>query len=243
MKYLFISFIFLTGCSIAEEPLTAQQVIDSAIEAHGLNLLEGKKLAFSFRDKQYSLFKENERYTYTRSFQDSLGYVEDVLVNSSDFKRFIDNKEFALDEEWSGKYANSVNSVLYFIQLPLPLNDPAVIKKYLGPTKLKGNDYHLVEIRFEEEDGGKDFEDVFLYWFDLETFTLDYLAYSYITDGGGVRFREVINRREVDGIMFQDYINFKPDVKTTPLREIAALFEKDELIELSRIENYDIQIN
>ena len=119
----------------------------------------------------------------------------------------------------------------------------SAIKKYKGITSIKGKSYHQVEVRFQEENGGKDFEDVFLYWFNPDSFTVDYLAYSYITDGGGVRFREAINRRSVKGITFQDYINYKPQDKSTPLSEMANLFENDELVELSRIENVNIRIS
>ena len=85
-------------------------------------------------------------------------------------------------------------------------------------------------MRFTEEDGGKDFEDVFLYWFDEQTFSMDYLAYSYITDGGGVRFREAFNKSEIGGIVFQDYINYKPEDKLTPLEEMGTLLIKGNLL-------------
>lgn len=241
MKYLTILTVFVVSCS-PQKPLDSEGVIAKAIEAYGLDQITNRKIEFDFRDIHYSVLRENDKYTYTRSFQDSLGYVEDILINSSDFTRMVDGTELEVDSIWTGKYSNSVNSVLYFIQLPLTLMDPAAIKKYKGVTKIKGKDYHLVEIRFSEEDGGRDFEDVFLYWFDTATFTMDYLAYSYITDEGGIRFREAFNKSTVGGVTFQDYINYKPEDKLTPIEEMSTLFEKGELIELSRIENDNIVV-
>ncbi len=243
MKYLFYAALLFCACSPQDQELTPQSIIDRAIEAHGLDNVFDKKIEFDFRERHYTLEREQGKYAYTRSFEDSLGSVRDVLVNSSQFTRFVNGQELELDDEWTGKYLNSVNSVLYFIQLPLTLNDPAAIKKYLGVQNLKGKSYHLLEIRFEEEGGGKDFEDVFLYWFDVESFQMDYLAYSYITDGGGVRFREAINRRNIKGLVFQDYINYKPGDKLTPLDQLAGLYEKGELLELSRIENVNVVVN
>ncbi|MEQ9402363.1 MAG: DUF6503 family protein [Cyclobacteriaceae bacterium] len=242
MKYFFFLPALLLACSQPSKVLNEQTIIDYAIEAHGLQSLTGKKIAFDFREKHYTMLREDEKFTYTRSFQDSLGFVEDILVNSSDFTRLIDGTIFPLDEEWSDKYSNSVNSVLYFVQLPLTLNDPAAMKTYQGTVEIKGKTYHQIEVRFQEADGGKDFEDVFLYWFEKDSFTMDYFAYSYITDGGGVRFREAINRNSVSGIVFQDYINYKPEEKTTPLTELLSLFKDGKLIELSRIQNTAINV-
>jgi len=64
---------------------------------------------------------------------------------------------------------------------------------------------------------------------------VDYLAYSYHVNGGGVRFRSAYNSREVDGVRFQDYINYKHD-STTPVEEMDEYYLKGELKELSKIE-------
>jgi len=57
---------------------------------------------------------------------------------------------------------------------------------------------------------------------------------------GGVRFRSAYNRRVIDGIIFQDFINYKAKIGT-PLFDLPSLYEKGELEELSRIETKDIQ--
>ncbi len=242
MKYLTLLALLVFACSSPEKPLDSEGIIAKAIKTHGLDNITNKKIEFDFRDRHYSVLREDGKYTYTRSFQDSLGYVEDLLVNSSEFSRRVNGNEIEVDSIWTGKYSSSVNSVLYFIQLPLTLMDPAAMKSYKGIVTVKGKNYHLIEVRFTEENGGEDFEDVFLYWFDEQTFSMDYLAYSYITEGGGVRFREAFNNRVVGGVVFQDYINYKPEDKLTPLEEMSALFDKGELIELSRIENVNISV-
>ncbi|MEL7534879.1 MAG: DUF6503 family protein, partial [Bacteroidota bacterium] len=140
-------------------------------------------------------------------------------------------------------YSNSVNSVLYFIRLPYGLNDPAVNKKYLGEESIKGKKYHKIEVTFEQEGGGKDYDDVFVYWLDQQSHYLDYLAYSYETDGGGLRFRKAFNARTIGGIRFQDYVNYKAELQAG--REAASLgllYEAAELDSLSSIINENISL-
>ena len=101
--------------------------------------------------------------------------------------------------------------------------------------------YDVIKVQFKASDGGEDFTDEYRYWFNKNTYLLDYLAYNYETNGGGVRFREAYNRSERMGMTFQDYINYEVPVGT-PLEQIPALFEKGQLIELSRIINEDIKV-
>ncbi len=42
--------------------------------------------------------------------------------------------------------------MVYFLYLPLKLNDSPVIKKYLGERTIKGKSYHQIEVSF---DGGE----------------------------------------------------------------------------------------
>lgn len=37
---------------------------------------------------------------------------------------------------------------------------------------------------------------------------MDFLAYEYNVNGGGVLFREAFNSRMIEGMRFQDYINY-----------------------------------
>jgi hypothetical protein len=70
---------------------------------------------------------------------------------------------------------------------------------------------------------------------------MDFFAYSYQTEGGGVRFRESINKVKVDGVIFQDYNNFKAELGTE-LSNLPSMFENKELELLSKIElEFDVQ--
>ena len=133
------------------------------------------------------------------------------------------------------RYSGSVNSVHYFSVLPFGLNDPAVKKKFLKEATVKGKQYYKIEVRFSEEGGGEDFDDVFIYWIGKEDFLLDYLAYSYRVNGGGMRFREATNKRIVNGIRFVDYNNYKAKNASTKLENLDKAFENSTLNKLSEI--------
>jgi hypothetical protein len=243
MKSLFlvlITSLLIVSCEPSTTKPDPAELLDQAITKHGD--FKGKSVSFIFREREYSVTRDGDGYTYTRSWQDdSLGTVMDILVNSRHFTRRINGEKVSLEKGMADKYNNSVNSVLYFFQVPFVLNDPGAIKKYVGDFTIKDEPYYCVQVTFSEDGGGKDFEDVFFYWVHKENKTVDFLAYSYLTEGGGVRFREAINRREIKGLLIQDYVNHGAD-KTTPLEKLPELFDAGKLENLSMIINENVRV-
>jgi len=246
---LYIPIAILAACSdtassnhVTEEN-QAQEIVDKSILAMGGGMLDHASVTFKFRTRTYAFWQKDGKFKYTRTHVDTLGTsTVDVLTNDG-LMRSIDNEEVDLDSTWTQRYSNSVNSVLYFAFLPYRLNDPAVMKTYNGLREINGKSYHEVEVQFRKEGGGVDHDDNFLYWFDENNFTLDYFAYDYITGDKGVRFRQAINRRKVNGLTVQDYINYKPINKSTDLHGIFEAYKRGELKELSRIELENVRVN
>jgi len=228
-----ITTILIAACNPSEQ--STEKLIQNVIEYHGGEAYDSLNLQFKFRDKLYVLQHDGGKFQYERIFEDSTGReINDVLDNRG-FKRFIDGEEAKLSAKDSATYANSVNSVHYFALLPYNLKDEAVIAHNREDVLINGRPYKTVEVKFEQEGGGTDYEDVFMFWFNANTYEMDYFAYSYQTEGGGVRFRESINREKVDGVIFQDYNNFKAD-KDTDLNKLPSMFENEELELLSTID-------
>ncbi|WP_420399961.1 DUF6503 family protein [Flagellimonas sp.] len=244
MKPVFFGLILVLTLSCKQQSktqLTAQEIVDKSIEVSGGLLYKTHASSFKFRGRKYSSQIDNgkkvlERITYLDSVT-----IKDVKTNS-DLKRYFNDSLVSLPDTLAFKYANSVNSVHYFARLPYGLNDRAVNKELLGTETIKGVPYFKLKVTFEQEGGGKDFDDTYIYWFNTETFKADYLAYDYHTDGGGQRFREAYNERFVEGIRFVDYNNFKPKKKGTALLEIGKMFEEGGLELLSKIELTDIEV-
>jgi Family of unknown function (DUF6503) len=234
---IILASLLLFSCSAEKEKiLDGQEIMESSIQAHGGSIFDHSSIEFDFRKKHYKRMRDGGNYTFSREFEDSGRTILDVLDNNG-LKRFIDGEEIDLEEKWRAKYSRSVNSVIYFALLPYRLNDHSVYKKLLGMETIKNKEYHKVRISFGEEGGGEDFQDIFIYWVNKESFKVDYLAYSYETDGGGMRFREAKNKRRIGGILFQDYNNFKEPKDSTiiGLEMLASEFEKGNLKLLSKI--------
>ena len=162
------------------------------------------------------------------------------FLSNDKFIRSINDVVSNLSDKDVVRYSNTLNSVIYFALLPYRLNDPAVIKTLKGTTSIKGKKYHAVEVRFTEENGGTDYDDVFYYWINTQTNTMDYLAYLFHVNGGGVRFRAAYNPRVIDEIRFQDYENYSAP-KETALADLPALYEAGELKLLSKIELEEVK--
>lgn len=246
LLFLF-GLIFLISCKSEpknEAPVMslAQEIISKSISSSGGGIYGSSTVSFTFRDKKYIGTRDGSEFNLTRTFQDSLGEIIDTYSND-EFVRTIDSRQVIVADTMIGKYEESINSVFYFALLPYKLDDDAVIKKYLGETELQGKSYHKIKVNFTKEGGGTDFDDNYIYWVDKETNFIDYLAYDYQTNGGGMRFRVNYNERIVNGVRFVDAINMKPKVKNgVPLEEVDIAFESGELVELSKIILEDIEV-
>jgi len=250
-KYTFLLLLslFLAACETrqankhtagAAPESNPQTIIDQAIAVHGGEKFENLNLSFDFRDKHYTAERKEGLYTFTRSFTDSTGQVKDVLTNNS-FTRTVNGVKQTLPAERVKAFTSSVNSVIYFALLPFGLNDPAVRKKFMASVTINQIPYYKIKVGFNQEGGGTDFQDEFLYYIHQKRFTMDYLAYTFATDGGGIRFRQAINPQTVGGIRFQDYINYEPQGEINFL-EIDKLFAAGQLQELSRIELQNLRV-
>ena len=244
-QYLVLLLLALLSISCTEnEQPKEQAIVDAAIAKHGGRQLDQSVVTFKLRDKQYRALRDKGAYVYSRTFTvDSTGErVHDVLSNSG-FKRTINDAPVDLPQERQEAFSASVNSVIYFALLPYFLNDAAVQKKYLGEATIKGEPYHKVQVSFSAEGGGEDHEDVYVYWIHQERHTMDYLAYNFKEEDGsiGTRFREAVNAREVNGVRFQDSINYtsKEDMS---LQHFDRAFEAGKLEKVSDINLEDVQV-
>lgn len=238
MKY--ISFFILTiliSCTPSKPALTAQQIIDKSIIYSGADKTANSQITFRFRDANYSAIRKNGHFKLIKTNN----AVTDILSNNG-FKRFSNNQEINISDSIAKKHANAVNSVHYFSVLPFSLNDKAVHKKLLPSSTLNGKEYYKIQVTFSKDGGGEDFEDVFIYWIRKEDFLIDFLAYSYHTNGGGKRFRVLKEECVKNGIRFVDYFNFKPKSNDIQLVALDKAFLENRLTKISEIVLKDIQV-
>ena len=151
------------------------------------------------------------------------------------FTRYVNGQPLELSPEDSGRYAESLNAMAYFFQLPLPLLDEAAQLELLPDTRIRGNDYHTLAVSFAHDQGGKDHQDTFRYYFDPKTKALSYLSYAYETNGGGIRFRAA-QESPKGRFVFLNYLNYKPK-SPIPLDSLPSLYNDNQLELLSEIIN------
>lgn len=245
-KFLFISIpivIFASSCGEGREGgdsnhvdnrTRSEMIIDSAIAFHGGEKYYGHDISFGFRDRMYSISRSANSFAYTSTYSDSFGVHHRELSNDG-LVVHLNGERVALSAKDSTAYAASVNSVVYFAMLPSLLTDDAVRSVYEGDESINGKSYYRVKVTFTEEGGGEDHDDVYLYWFDTTDYSLDFLAYSFLVENGGTRFRAVTNTRRINGIVFQDYENYKGPAPDS-LQYISEMYKSGSLTLLSNIE-------
>lgn len=242
--FLVLAIVFVSSCGNKTEELSADQIIQKAVSMHGGDRYDNMQVQFDFRNRHYRAKISNGEYVYERTFRSDNGWVTDIWSNKK-FRRMIDEKEIKLNQEDMQSYRTATNSVIYFALLPFNLDDPVVNRQLMRSVEIKGEPYYKVEITYGEMEGEKeDFESVYVYWIHKEKFTMDYLAYAFNINGGGVRFREAYNAREIEGIRFQDYKNYTID-EDYPAQELDYAFVTNQLKLVSdiKIENVKVQLN
>ncbi|MEM8900460.1 MAG: DUF6503 family protein [Bacteroidota bacterium] len=221
----------------------AQSLVDEMIAYHGGEAYPQSNISFTFRGRAYTALKGESGFQYTREYVDKEDRSISDKLTGEGFMRKKDGEEEALSAKDSAKYANSLNSVVYFAYLPYGLNDPAVNKEYVGQATLNDQKLNKVKVTFQQEGGGKDFDDTYVYWLDAETHQLMYLAYEFHVDDGGLRFRVANNVRRVGEILFADYINYKAELGQFSVFELDKAFEEGKLDSLSEIRLENVEVN
>lgn len=218
-----------------------EALVDRAVEAHGSERLRDAEVRFTFRGERFAMDRRpNGTFRYRvemRGDADASSGPTTIVVSNEGTKRLLGGAE---PERATGAEHTKVNSVVYFASMPLPLLDPAVRLADAGAETHDGERLHRVRVTFAKEGGGADHEDAFMFWFRDSDGMIAYLAYRYATDGGGIRFRVPKNPREVRGVVFLDYDNYKTDDLTTPLDALLRKFEAGALERVSEVLTEDV---
>ena len=238
---LVLILVFSNSCN-NKNKIDAQIVVDKAIEVSGKDKFKNSEISFRFRDKTYISYGHCDHFVYERISSKSDSIIKDFFEPGMGLKHYAQDSLIQIADTTAQKYIESMNSVFYFVQLPYRLNDEAVNKIYLGLDTINSKAYHNIAVSFDQKGGGTDYEDEYLYWFDENTFKLDYLAYSFKVNGGGMRFREAYNERYADSMRFVDYKNYKPKSDSLKFKNISKAFIEGQLDLLSKIENENITV-
>lgn len=229
----------LAGCQSPEDRdrQRGAEVIERARAAHGSAALDHAVVTFTFRGDSYTAARDGGAFSYTRCYESETGAEVCDTLDNDGVHRQLGGEALAVSEREARAIETTVNSVVYFALLPYNLADPAVEPRWRQEAVIRGEPYDVVEVRFRQEDGGRDWEDRFVYWIHRQRGTMDYLAYDFHTGEGGTRFREAYNPRSIAGVRFADYRNYTT-VNNAPLAELedfGELFEAGEVDLVSEV--------
>lgn len=243
MRYIsiFALLVLFTSCQNEKEQFSADEIINRTIATAGGDIYKKATIDFKFRENKYKSVRNGGEFLLEREIKDSLDTIRDVVSNTG-YQRFLNDSLITVPDSMMVKYISSVNSVHYFAHLPYGLNDKAVNKELVGDAEINGMPYYQLKVTFSQNGGGADHHDEFLYWIHKENFTIDYLAYKFHINEGGLRFREAYNPRVIEGIRFVDYKNYTQDDFNTDLCQLDELFVEGKLKLLSKIETKDVHV-
>lgn len=232
----------MTACSGIAQKMNdknAKKIIESCVEAHGGKNYQNLNVSFDFRKFKIKLINKGSMFEYQRSTQDSLHNTVTDILNNNGFRRELNGKLQVLSNIESDKFKEATNAVCYFMLLPYKLLDGGVSSEFVGTIKIENQEYDKVKVFFNKEGGGTDYNDVYCYWINQKTHTLDYLAYTT----GGARFRKATKREKVGGIIFQDYENYEILDTTTSSVKYDSAFLAGKFKLLSKIEQTNYKAN
>ncbi len=241
MRPLLLAVLLAVGACTGPQS-GPQEIIDRAIERYGGDRFDNVHITFEFRGTPFEVTRQDGRFRYQRIVTDGTGEaVVEVMDNEGSWAE-SGGSRVSLSTEEIYDLETAVNSLIYFGFLPFRLDDEAVILTDLGTATIDGESYDKVEVTFEREGGGVDWDARFVHWIHQDDSTLDYLAYAYSRDGGGTRFRRAVNRRERGGIVIQDYENYAGDPATSDIALYDRSYEDGALELLSMVELEGVEV-
>lgn len=221
----------VSGTTPSADVLEGKKLLDLTLAAHGAKSLSEQCYDFVFRGNLYRMARHDGVFKYENHSR----HGHAILTN----KKFIflrDNKPLLLTPRQESQGRQGLNSVVYFASLPLPLKDPSVLAKALPSQTIRGVEFKVLDVRFEEDDGGDYPKDIFRYWIHPESGLIEYFAYrTEVGPKGRVRFRVPKQRSTVGGFVFTDWDNYGVGDASIPLEELPKRWVSGDLPKLSEI--------
>jgi len=211
---------------------SGEALVQRVVVAHRATALRDASLQFFFRGVAYRMTRSGGEYRYERW----PGPRQHEVLTNEGYQLLVDGEPAKLSKAMLAARARDLNSVVYFASLPYPLLDTAVHPRALGRDEVDGQSLDVLEVTFDEADGGEDHDDVFRYWLEPETGRMRYLAYSFARSGGGVRFRVATSTATAGEAILVNWTNYGVDDVDVPLDSLPDLWSQGRLPKLSTIE-------
>jgi len=219
-------------------------IVDRAIAHHGGEAYEHSEASLDVCSKSGCFHVETRTLKNRFEFEvagKASGRQREVSSAGGTTTVKIDGETVAVDAAAKQRNIDWAMARIYFCFLPYRLNDPGVFKKDLGLTDWAERKLHRIKVTFAAG-SSTDASDEYMYWFDPETARLEYFAYTYDDNGGGLRFRRAINHRRFGGILFFDQENFGTEGAGLSVDLIDEAFVRNQLRHVSTVRLQDIEV-
>lgn len=249
MKKLIFLFIFVAfiSCENEEKKPSAgetqkiNEIIEKTIEVAGGEKFTRAGITFNFRGRKYKSTRRGMEFSLERKFIDASDTIREVVSNSG-FQRYVNDSLQLLPDYLVSRFNKEIKTVHYFAHLPYGLNDRSLAKDLVGKVEINEEPYFMLKMTFSQGNSGGGDHDEFMFWVHQEDFTLDYLAYKFVEEEDGIRFRAAFNPRTIKGIRFVDYKNYTFSDPGINLSDLDELYEKNRLELLSTIETEVLKV-
>ncbi len=230
--------------AVSEERVEQSALVDRAIAQHGGEAYGHTETSLDICSKSGCFHVETrtqkDRFDFKVAGKASGRHREVSSVGGLTTVK-LDGETIAVDGTAMQRHIDWAMARIYFCFLPYRLNDPGVYKQDLGLTDWGGRTFHRIKVTFEPG-SSTDASDEYMYWFDPETARLEFFAYTYDDNGGGLRFRRAINHRRFGGILFFDQENFGTEGAGLSVDLIDEAFVRNKLRHVSTVRLEDIEV-
>ncbi|HUP22687.1 MAG TPA: DUF6503 family protein [Thermoanaerobaculia bacterium] len=224
-------------------PSALPEIVQRSIAHHGFDRLPELEVALTVTSASGSfdvVARHGDLFEYVVETRD--GDVTRRHRHTNDAVQvFEDGNEVVLGSENDRRRARDyVSARVYFLFPPYRVLDPSVSTEDHGlddPSMWGGRSLHRIRVTFEPGTSSNA-DAVFLYWFDPDTARLEQFAYTY---RGGMRFRKLIDHRQVDGLLLADQENYGVDEDGVGIDDLDAA-RVAELPHVSTVRLSDVRV-
>lgn len=218
------------------------EVVERALEHHGSRRLERARVSMTVSSQSGSfdvIVEPGPVFDYIVRRGEGEDFLERRHTNKAGEPELSEIRGSGEPTVLRGRAAqvakDYVSARVYFLFFPYRLEDPNTYLHDLGLESWNGRSLHKVELSFEEGTS-TNAKERFLFWFEPDSAELEQFAYSF---DGGIRFRKLIDKRRIDGVLFASQENYAHDGDVTVdviTPEFAAQMDLLSVVELKDIE-------
>lgn len=218
---------------------TSSQLFQKTLNTHGLTKFETSLLKFNFGTTEYTITELNNRALYTMTrYLDHNVYK---AIYDGGYLTYSINNELQEDSDFPYQIVQrSLYGFAYCYSIPFSLQTNDVILERKTDVEIRNQDYYTLDVTFTKIPDTP--EDQIILYINKETNIIDYTAIKHLLTDFKPQFRRMINPRYIDGILFQDYIQFSSDNDDLKIDQYYSKYNSAELKDLRKVEITNIEV-